>query len=174
MINAYISLLLLSAFYYSIVIVYKSIVLNNIKTKHFMFIQYVSGFLLTLIYGILYFLNNSFIHNSVLNSFFNSSYSIKKEDLIEIFNIKNKKIWIFFLVTTLLGTISQYFYYESLNKLGPTQYQIISSVSKILFMLFISIFVLKNQILNYKIYMGVLFGIMTIYFLNETTNDIQK
>lgn len=155
----YILILLLTAFYASILTVSKNTILKNTKTKHVLFMQYLSGIIILLIINsIFYFLENPF--------------SIKKEDLNEIFDYKNKNIWLFSIITSILGYIYIYYYYESLKNLGPSQTTIIFAVSKTLFVLILSIFILKNRILNYKTYLGILLGLISLYLLNQTNNNI--
>ena len=121
--------------------------------------QYLSGILvLTIMYGVFF--------------FFESSHSIKKEDLNEIFHYKNKNIWIYCIITSALGYLSLYYYYQSLKHLGPSQTQIIYSISKILFVFILSTFILKNKILNIKTYLGIFLGLISIYLLNENSNYI--
>lgn len=155
----YIILLLLNALYASILTIYKSTILQNTKTKYVLFMQYVSAtVVLIIMYG-------GFL-------FFENSHSIKKEDLNEIFHYKNKNIWIYCIITSILGYISLYYYYQSLKHLGPSQTQIIYSISKIIFVFILSILILKNKILNIKTYLGIFLGLLSIYLLNENSNYI--
>ncbi len=146
----YILLLLLNSFYASIITIIKSIYLKNTELKHILFIQYLSGLItLVIIYNLL-----------------------KKEDLIEIFDNKNKNIWIFCIITSLLGYLSWYYYYECLNNLGPSRTQIIYSVSKMIFVVILSIYILKNRILDNKTCLGILLGLISMYLLKETNNYV--
>ena len=92
---------------------------------------------------------------------------IPKEQSLKIFTEEYKHIWIYCFITAIFGLLSWIQYYHSTSMLGPSITDGIYNSVKLVSIVLISIYILKNCKLNSKLIYGIIFIILGIYCLKD-------
>ena len=146
--NYYILLVVFNAIYSAIITIFNSIYSKRFNILNLLFIQYITTFISTL-----------FIY-----------LYLPKNNFLKLFTKQYYNIWLFNIFTSIFGIISWYYYYLCVNNIGPAKTQLIYSITKILSLFFISIFILFNSKFNFNIIIGILLSILGIYILEYNSN----
>ena len=97
---------------------------------------------------------------------------LSKKQINLLFTKEYYNVWIINIIISFLAYIVWYYYYISVNHYGPGKTHLIFSISKIIALFTISIFILSNSKINLHIIIGIILSLLGIYILESKTNYI--
>ena len=99
-------------------------------------------------------------------------FYLSKEQTTQLYTKEYSHLWIYHSLTSIIGVLSWYYYYNCVNIIGPSKSHIVWSITKTIALFIISIYILSNTKLNYNIIIGIILSIAGIYILESNSNYI--